>query len=168
MLKITTTNKRRKKDSPFYTGMKGLSIFLVFTLFFCSCQSKNDETEKITALIRRLNEADNKADIPKILSVYADTIVFVPPGKPAIRGKKNVADNYSTLFADHRLEITISITTVDVAKNKAIVTGFVTGLRRSLNSQSISPIDDQYAMVLSRASDRNWLISRLVWWPAVK
>ena len=148
--------------------MKGLKIFLVFTLIFCACQSKNDEADKIAALIRRLNDADNKADIQKILSVYADTIVFIPPGKPAIRGKKDIADNYSSLFADHRLEMTISITTVDVGKNKAIVTGFVTGLRRSLNSQSISSIDDQYVMVLSSGNDGNWLISKLVWWPAVK
>lgn len=148
--------------------MKWLRIFLVFTLILCACKSNDGDAEKIAALIRNLNDADNKADIPKILSDYADTIVFIPPGKPAIQGKKSVADNYTTLFADHRLEIEISITTVDVGKDKAIVTGFVAGLKKSLNSQSVSRIDDQYVMVLSRGSDQNWLITKLVWWPAVQ
>ena len=142
-----------------------LKYLLLAFLLISGCGGSGDEREKITSRISALNEADNKADLAGILACYADSIIFSTPGKNDLRGKPAIEKNYVQLFSTNRLDIKIGISTIKIESDSATVWGLVTGKRIS-NDQTTSSINDQYIMSLSKSNSGDWVITRLVWWPA--
>jgi ketosteroid isomerase-like protein len=69
----------------------------------CSGPAPEEFTTKDAGAIREQNDgfvaAFNQKDVPKILNLYAENSVFMPPNEPIIRGKDALKNFYDDLFA---------------------------------------------------------------------
>jgi uncharacterized protein (TIGR02246 family) len=64
-----------------------------------SRQAAPSNTEAIQQLTEGWIEAVKAKDIDRLLSLVTDDVVFLPPGRPPIKGKQAVGDLYRSLFA---------------------------------------------------------------------
>ena len=68
----------------------------------CSGPAPEEFTTKDAGTIRQQHEgfvtAFNAKDVQKILGLYAENSVFMPPNEPIIRGKDALKDFYNDLF----------------------------------------------------------------------
>ncbi len=86
--------------------MQKLAVWAVaaIALVACACSSRTGQefTAQDQAAIRQTNQefvdAFNAKQIPKILSIYADNSVFMPPNRPVIRGTEPLRNFYTDLW----------------------------------------------------------------------
>ena len=50
-------------------------------------------------------DADNHADIERVLSFYHDEAILMPPGRDEIRGIANIRRNYESIFTSSLLNL---------------------------------------------------------------
>jgi ketosteroid isomerase-like protein len=90
-----------------------LAVVALATTTACSTPKGEEFTTSDAATIRQKNqefvEAFNGKQVPKILSLYADNSVFMPPNTPTIRGRGALEGYYSDQFrqgaGDLKLEV---------------------------------------------------------------
>jgi ketosteroid isomerase-like protein len=79
----------------------GLVSVLLFAAA-CSGPAPVEFTTKDAGAIRQQNDtfvaAFNTKDVPKILELYAENSVFMPPNEPIIRGKDALKNFFTDLF----------------------------------------------------------------------
>lgn len=82
----------------------------------CSSRSADEFTAQDRAAIRQKNqefvEAFNAKQIPKILSIYADNSVFMPPNRPIIRGIDALRTFYTDLLTQGAQNLRLDVTEV--------------------------------------------------------
>ena len=80
-------------------------VLLALTLGAGACAGQKEEgftradQDAIRKVTRDLAEAFNARDIDRILILYADSSVFMPPNAPLLRGREPLKSFYSGLFA---------------------------------------------------------------------
>ena len=83
-------------------SLAGLISALLFTAA-CSGPGPVEYTTKDAGEIRQQHDAFvaafNAKDVSKILDLYADNSVFMPPNEPVIRGKEALKHFYEELFS---------------------------------------------------------------------
>jgi ketosteroid isomerase-like protein len=79
----------------------GLVSVLLFAAA-CSGRAPEEFTTKDAGAIRQQNDAFvaafNTKDVPKILGLYAENSVFMPPNEPIIRGKDALKNFFTDIF----------------------------------------------------------------------
>ena len=82
----------------------------------CSAPKGEEFTTQDAANIRQKNqefvEAFNAKQIPKILGLYAENSVFMPPNMPVIRGKDSLKGFYTDLLAQGAGNLRLDVTEV--------------------------------------------------------
>ena len=84
------------------TSVWVLAVIALATTTACSAPKGEEFTTSDATNIRQKNqefvEAFNGKQVPKLLSLYADNSVFMPPNMPTIRGKGALEGYYSDQF----------------------------------------------------------------------
>ena len=84
------------------TSVWVLAVVAVATTTACSTPKGEEFTTADATSIRQKNqelvEAFNGKQVPKILALYADNSVFMPPNMPTIRGRGALEGYYSDQF----------------------------------------------------------------------
>jgi ketosteroid isomerase-like protein len=82
----------------------------------CGAQKTQEFTTQDSANIRQRNEefveAFNRKEIPKILDIYAENSVFMPPNMPIIRGKDALKNFYTDLLSQGASNLRLGVTDV--------------------------------------------------------
>ena len=110
--------------------------------------------------------ADNAADIERVLGYYAPEAVLQPPEEPEIK-LPEIRPRYERLFATFRPKIELSITSVNVQGEIAILQGHNGGKLEAKDGGPAKKLDDDFVMVM-RCDSGRWRISHLMWQPAPK
>src|SRR5258708_12920076 len=90
----------------------GLVSVLLFAAA-CSGPAPVEFTTKDAGAIRQQNDtfvaAFNTKDVPKILELYAENSVFMPPNEPIIRGKGALKNFFTDLFKRRATNLRLDI-----------------------------------------------------------
>ena len=82
--------------------MRALAALALVSAAGCGGPKGQEFTTQDAANIRQKNQefvqAFNAREVPKILEIYAENSVFMPPNRPIIRGKDSLKSFYSDLF----------------------------------------------------------------------
>lgn len=82
----------------------------------CGSPKGQEFTTQDAGNIRQKNqqfvEAFNAKDIPKILDLYAENSVFMPPNMPVIRGKDSLKNFYTDLLGQGASNLRLDVTEV--------------------------------------------------------
>lgn len=84
-------------------------------------------------------------------------------GQPAIAGKEAIWEHYRRLFADYRMELTVTSRETEIAGEWAFDRGRIGGVLRPRAGGGTIGIDDRYVALLRRRSDGGWEIAQLIW-----
>ena len=79
----------------------------------------NTDEQAIRNLISRWHRATAAGDVDTILTLMAEDVVFLVPGKPAMRGRGAFEQGLRALLASHRVESTGEIQEIEVSGNLA-------------------------------------------------
>lgn len=139
------------------------SYGIVAILLLCSCadsgQSTNDD---VRSVVSGILDADNHADIERVLSYYHDDAVLMPPGKDEITGIENIRRNYENIFATSVLNLRPEEDEMTVTSGIAIYKGRTMGQVVLKSDSSSRTVNDKFLMIL-RKKDGVWKISTLIW-----
>ena len=75
--------------------------------------------EEVKAAILAYEEAYEAGDVERLMTLYADDVVSIPPGYPMVQGKEAVEAGYRDFFAAYTLERDFNILDLEVHGNTA-------------------------------------------------
>jgi uncharacterized protein (TIGR02246 family) len=75
----------------------------------------SDDEQAIRELVATWHRATAAGDLQRILSLMAEDVVFLTPGRPPMRGKDAFAAGFRSLIQTHRIESTGTIKEIHVA-----------------------------------------------------
>lgn len=140
-----------------------LSLFLLAT---GACAPDQDIEADATA-IRQLEEdavrAFNASDVLGLLAVYTEDAVWMPPHRPAVRGKEPIKEQYRDLFQRFTCQLSRSPQEIVVAGDWAFARG--TYLLTMSPKAGGEPIVDEgkYLALYRRQSEGAWGLARHAW-----
>ena len=117
--------------------MKKLLMVIPLVILLCftfSCQQGEEVAEEAVVDIsvdieanKNLNdawdEAFNAGDIDRLLSIYTDDAVMIPPNEPALIGKEEIRGNFQQIFDQFIEENDSVVVDVKIGGNLAFVRG---------------------------------------------
>ena len=107
--------------------------------------------------------ADNNRDLAGVLGHYAPDAVLLPPNESPVAGLEAIRPRYEALFATHDPAIEPSIDEIVLVGDLAYVRGRNGGVLRGRHGAADRALNDVYLMVLRRAANGQWHITRLMW-----
>jgi uncharacterized protein (TIGR02246 family) len=132
-------------------------------IFLCSCaDSREAAKEDIRAVASGILEADNHADIERVLSYYHNKAVLLPPGRDEITGMENIRRNYENIFATSVLNLSPEEGEITITGDIAVYKGRTKGQVLLKSDSSTRMIDDKFIMILKK-DDGRWKIITLIW-----
>lgn len=136
---------------------------VIALIVLCACSSSTDQTRnEILAVVTGILNADNHADIEKVLSFYHTDAVLMPPLRDEIKGKENIRRNYEAIFATSLLSLTPEIEEITITKDFALCKGRTKGEVVMKADSSTRPINDKFMMILKK-EEGSWKIKTLIW-----
>jgi len=75
----------------------------------------SDDEQAIRELVATWHRATAAGDLQRILSLMAEDVVFLAPGRPPMRGKDAFAAGFRSLIQSHRIESEGTIKEIHVA-----------------------------------------------------
>jgi len=134
-------------------------FFITAVISFTSCTNTNsDPKETLAAIIN----ADNNADIQKVVSLYTNDAILLPSGKPNISGQEAIRKNYETIFSTSKMQLSADILETITLKNFTIIRGNTVGKIFLFKDSTTLTVNDKFLMVLKNAAGK-WKIHRLMW-----
>ncbi len=92
----------------------------------------------IRAAIQRLIAADNARDLPQVISMYTQDVVFLPPTGEEVTGRQAVEARYQRLFATQAPRIRMEIAETRLSDDWAFVRGVTQGTLTSVSSGEVT------------------------------
>jgi uncharacterized protein (TIGR02246 family) len=89
-----------------------LGVFMVSRQTQSSATAPDDDIDAIRQLTETWLDAVKTKDVNRLLTLVTEDVVFLPPGRPPIKGKEAVHDLYQLLFGQFNV--------VQSAKNEEI------------------------------------------------
>lgn len=128
-------------------------------------RAQETDSLRVREVAEGILEADNARDLERVLGYYAPDAMLLPPGEGPVRGRDRIRPRYEALFGGFVPEIEGMIEELVVDGDLAYVRGRNGGRMRSLDGSDERELHDAYLMVLRRATDGRWRITRLMWHP---
>ena len=99
-----------------------MKLYLIVAMtFLCSCADSSEAAkDDVRAVASGILEADNHADIERVLSYYHNEAVLLPPGRDEIKGLENIRRNYENIFATSVLNLSPEEDEITVASDVAV------------------------------------------------
>jgi len=141
--------------------MKVYGIIAMILLSSCA-DSRESTKDDVRAVVSGILDADNHADIERVLSYYHDNAVLMPPGKDEIRGMQNIRRNYENIFATSVLSLAPEEEEITLERTFAVYKGRTKGQVVIKSDSSKRTINDKFVMILKKEHGA-WRISTLIW-----
>ena len=120
------------------------------------------EADRVRAVAQELIAADNTRDLDRVMAVYADDAILMPPNEAPVRGKVPLRPRYKALFDAMQPEIESRIEEIQVTGDWAYVVGSNGGRLVPLAGGEPRRLSDAYVMILRRDHGA-WSVARLIW-----
>ena len=117
------------------------------------------DRETINALRNKHVAAINACDLQTVLSGMTEDVVYMPPGQPAILGKKNLEDYLRPIYEQAKAEISMTSEEIEVTGEWAFELGTIGGQLRLGDGPAIS-MNGKYLYIYKREHDGSWKIAR--------
>jgi len=143
-------------------------LWLAFTVASCSpAQQERSadqaDVDSIRTVIADIIAADNAGNLERVLALYTDDVILMPPGGDIIRGKPAAREHYRNIFQHTELDLTFVSEETQAVGDWAFDRGTTRGRAVPRSGGTATPIDDKYLMILKRQADGTWRIARLIW-----
>jgi uncharacterized protein (TIGR02246 family) len=141
--------------------MKFCSIILLAVMLGCGGGVDKDK-EDVRAVVAGILDADNHADLERVLSYYREDAVLMPPGKEEIRGIESIRSNYENIFETSMLDLSPEEEELVVENQLAVFKGRTKGKVILKSDSATRLVNDKFVMILKQ-QDGTWRISTLIW-----
>jgi uncharacterized protein (TIGR02246 family) len=140
--------------------MKG---YIIIAMIFRSCtEPAESNKDDVRAVVSGILDADNHADIERVLSYYHDDAILMPPGRDEIKGMENIRRNYENIFATSLLNLAPEEQEIILTKDYAVYKGRTKGKVVMKSDSTERTINDKFIMILKPDNGR-WKIKTLIW-----
>ena len=119
----------------------------------------NPDERAIRSLVTTWFEATAAADLPRVLELMAEDVVFLAAGRPAMRGRDEFAA-VSRAMAGRRVEGTAEIQEVRVFGDWAYCWNQLTLTVRPAGGEATTQLTGPALSVLRKQADGRWVIFR--------
>ena len=119
----------------------------------------NDE-KVIRELVDIWLRATAKGDLPQILNLMAEDVVFLIPGQPPMRGKSAFAAGFKTALEHFRIDSTSDIQEIKVSGDLAYCWNHLTVTMTPLQGGPVKRRTGYTLTVLNRQPDGAWVVVR--------
>jgi uncharacterized protein (TIGR02246 family) len=119
---------------------------------------KKDDEQQIRQLVDTWLEASKRGDLPTMLNLLADDVLFITPGKEPF-GKEAFAASNQQQMKDTQMEATIDIKEIEIVGEWAWMRSF---LRLSFTQAGKDPTrySGHILTILQKKPDGQWVIKR--------
>ncbi len=107
----------------------------------------------VSRFLVTLDRLAAEAEPAELIELVADYEVILPPGEPALVGKRVIAERYNRLRERYRVEIAHEVLEVDRFGDAILSRGRVTGILLPGTSERRAPLYGKYLLVLQRERD---------------
>jgi uncharacterized protein (TIGR02246 family) len=138
--------------------------YIIIAMIFCwSCtEPAESNKDEVRAVVSGILDADNHADIERVLSYYHADAILMPPGRDEIRGMENIRRNYENIFATSLLNLAPEEQEIILTKDLAVYKGRTKGKVVLKTDSTERTINDKFIMILKTDNGR-WKIKTLIW-----
>ena len=119
----------------------------------------NPDERAIRSLVTTWFEATAAADLPRVLELMAEDVVFLAAGRPAMRGRDEFAA-VSRAMAGRRVQGTAEIQEVRVFGDWAYCWNQLTRTVRPAGGEATTQLTGPALSVLRKQADGRWVIFR--------
>jgi uncharacterized protein (TIGR02246 family) len=141
--------------------MKGYIIIAMILCWSCTEPAEGNKDD-VRAVVSGVLDADNHADIERVLSYYYNDAILMPPGRDEIRGMENIRRNYENIFATSLLNLAPEEQEIILTKDFAVYKGRTKGKVVLKSDSTERTVNDKFIMILKADSGR-WKIKTLIW-----
>lgn len=119
-----------------------------------------DDEQAIRELFATWQRATAAGDLPQLLSLMAEDVVFLVPGQPPMRGKDAFAAGFRTVLERHRIESSGEIEEIQIAGDWAYCWSHLSVTVTPLQAGSPMRRAGNTLTLLRKQSDGAWVIFR--------
>jgi uncharacterized protein (TIGR02246 family) len=120
----------------------------------------NADEQAIRSLVETWLEATAAGDVPKVLELMDDDVVFLGPGRPPMRGKDSFAAASRAVEGRMRVDGTADIQEIRVFGDWAYCWNHLTLTMHPVDGGAPTHLSGPALSVLRKKADGNWVISR--------
>ena len=140
-----------------------MKAYIVIAMIFWSCVDSGKSTkDEVRTVVTGILDADNHADIERVLSYYHHEAVLMPPGRDEIRGIEDIRQNYENIFATSVLNLTPEEEEITITDGLAVYKGRTKGQILVKSDSTTRNVNDKFVMIIKK-DDGRWKISTLIW-----
>ena len=140
-----------------------MKVYVLIAMIFWSCTESTEHTKiDVRIVVSGILDADNHADIERVLSFYHDEAVLMPPGRDEIRGIANIRRNYEGIFASSVLNLAPEEEEITITDGFAVYKGRTKGQAVIKSDSTTRVINDKFLMILKK-DNGSWKITTLIW-----
>ena len=140
-----------------------MKVYALIAMIFWSCAGSTDGTkDDVRDVVSGILDADNHADIERVLSFYHNEAVLMPPGRDEIKGLANIRRNYENIFATSVLNLAPEEEEIIVTNEFVVYKGRTKGRVVAKSDSTARAINDEFLMILKK-DNGSWKISTLIW-----
>jgi len=119
----------------------------------------SDDERAIRELVATWHRATAAGDLERILSLMAEDVVFLTPGRPPMRGKEAFAPGFRALIQTHRIESTGTIEEIHIVGDWAFFWAHLTVTVTPSNGPPTRRAGNALT-VLRRQAGGAWVLAR--------
>lgn len=120
----------------------------------------NDDEQAIRGLIATWHSATAKGDLPLVLTLMAEDVVFLVAGQPPMRGRDAFAAGFKAALQQFRIESSSDIQEIHVNGDWAYFWNYLTVIITPLLGGPSRRRSGNVLSVLRKQSDGAWVIFR--------
>lgn len=118
------------------------------------------DEQTIRDLIANWQEATRAGDLPLLLSLTAEDVVFLTPGQPPMRGRDAFAAAVETALQHFHIESRAQIEEIQIAADLAYCWSYLSVTLKPLPNGSPERRAGYALTILRRQPDGSWVVSR--------
>jgi uncharacterized protein (TIGR02246 family) len=119
----------------------------------------SDDERAIRELVATWHRATAAGDLQRILSLMAEDVVFLTPGRPPMRGRDAFAAGFRAMIQTHRIESTGTIKEIHVAGDFAYFWAQLTVTTTPLKGPPTRR-EGNTLTILRKQADGVWVLAR--------
>jgi uncharacterized protein (TIGR02246 family) len=121
------------------------------------------EIAQIKKVLAEIIAADNASNVERIVALYDEDAVLLPPVGLAVVGKAAIKERYRQGFEKAKLEVAFHSEETQVTGAWAFDRGLTRGRNFWSDGSEPTKFEHKYLMILKRQPDGAWKIARLIW-----
>ncbi|HEY9620890.1 MAG TPA: SgcJ/EcaC family oxidoreductase [Crinalium sp.] len=122
--------------------------------------SLEQDEQAIRNVIATWHIATVNGDLPQLLNLMVEDVIFLVPGKPPMQGKEAFAVGFQQAIQHYRIEPTGEIKEIHIAEDWAYCWAFLTVSITPLQSGSPMRRTGDVLTILHRQAEGGWAIAR--------